>query len=358
MVFERLIMKLAVKPIFACFLLFSMHNLFAQESGISVSKPSSFDSTYIESYDDWLVLRLYGIVKDFSFGLNTAYLSEEAELSPNQNLNVGFGFNYKWLGINFGFNFPFINNDDDIYGKTRRMDGQMNLYGRKFIFDGHFQLYKGLYLENPSSFVDYEPSPKIYPQMPGHKVITLGGSFYYLFNYRKFSSRAVFTNNERQKKSAGSWMLGGFLENIFVKSDSLILPPVNGEEILKEEDNFRSAYIINLGIKGGYIHTFVIFNNYYFTISVKPGLGIGHTRFKFPDDHAKVQYTPFASVSSRLAIGYSSRKYFWGFYAVNESYSFAREELVVNYGLGHLRFFFGVRISGFKNTKAASLLPF
>ncbi len=358
MVFEQLIMNFNIKSIFACILLFTVQNMFAQQTGVSVSKPLSYDSTYIESYDDWLVLRLYGIVKDFNFEIGTDYLGEEAELSPNQNLNIGFGFNYKWLGINFGFNFPFINNDDDIYGKTRRMDGQMNLYGRKFIFDGHFQLYKGLYLKNPASFVDYNSSPIIYPQMPGHKVITLGGSFFYLFNYRKFSSRAVFTNNERQKKSAGSWMLGGFLENIFVKSDSLIIPPVLDEEILKAEDNFRNAYIINLGVKGGYIHTFVFFQNYYFSISVKPGLGIGHTRFRFPDEHAKVQYTPFASVSSRLALGYSSRKYFWGLYAVNETYSFDHEALAIRYGLGHLRFFLGIRIEGFKNTKAASLLPF
>ena len=324
----------------------------------NVPLPVNYDTTYIEDYSDWLVLRAYGIYKDFEMGISRNYLHQSILMGPNQNLNLGFGFNYRWLGINFGFNFPFVNDDDDIYGHTRRMDGQMNLYGRKFIFDGHFQLYKGLYMRNPKAFYDYEKGEVQFPIMPQHKIVTLGGSFYYMFNHQKFSSRSVFTNNERQKKSAGSWMLGGFLDMNLLSTDSVVVPEFRDKELLLPEDNFRSSRTINAGIKGGYIYTFVFWKEFYINIAFQPGFGYGNYRFKFDKWEKPSESLLFLTASSRVALGRNGRKYFWGLYAVNEAYAFDDKELQMNYSLGHIRFFWGMRFDGFKNTKMGNILPF
>ena len=145
------------------------------------------------------------------------------------------------------FNLPFINNDNDIYGKTRRFDLSTHIYGRKMIFDLAMQWYKGYYLANPENIVAGWQQGDPYPSREDIKVFTFGASGWYVFNHRKFSYRAAFTFNERQLKSAGSPVLGGGFSWYFVNADSSLVSDVYVNEfdsISIESARMGNTYVI------------------------------------------------------------------------------------------------------------------
>ena len=48
------------------------------------------------------------------------FTKKDITYKPNENLNLGFGGSYKWLGLDLAFDLPFVNDDDEIFGKRDR----------------------------------------------------------------------------------------------------------------------------------------------------------------------------------------------------------------------------------------------
>ena len=177
---------------------------------MSQSKDSINSSTKsnIVDYSDKFALYLYAKQKTNHFGIYNLEVPL-IEYSPNDRLNIGFGFNYKWLGIGFAFNFGFVNNDNDKYGVTKRLDWQTNIYSKKFVVDFYLQYYQGYYVQNPQEvFPEWGEGDDMYIR-PDIKSASLGIGAMYIFNHKKFSYKSAFLQTAIQKKSAGSFMMGG-----------------------------------------------------------------------------------------------------------------------------------------------------
>ena len=96
----------------------------AGAQGILKKLSGEFDTNYVESYLDQLTTRVYASVKTAEISLRDQNIKKDLIYHANSALILGFGFNYGIIGLNIGFNLPFINNDDDIYGKTDYLDLQ------------------------------------------------------------------------------------------------------------------------------------------------------------------------------------------------------------------------------------------
>jgi len=102
------------------------------------------------------------------------FTNESIDYKPNDKFNIGIGFNYKWLGLDLAFNLLNINDDDDQFGKTDRLDIQSNIYLRKFAFDFNLQLYEGYYVSNPATYLPNWTSTLPNPQRSDIKTSTIG----------------------------------------------------------------------------------------------------------------------------------------------------------------------------------------
>src|SRR5687768_12492840 len=158
--------------------------LFILQALVGVAQSSN---TYYTSYDKIITGRFYFSQKYTSFryrhdneGINIRY-------RPNTTLNMGIGVTYKWATLNLAYGFGFLNRDQE-KGKTRYLDLQSHLYGRKLIVDVFGQFYNGFYLDNDK----LAPALNGYYLRPDIKVRFLGASGQYLFNHEKFSYRASF----------------------------------------------------------------------------------------------------------------------------------------------------------------------
>jgi hypothetical protein len=173
-----------------------------------IAQNSSDSTAYIIDYSDRLLLRIYTITKSNTLTINNTSVGKSLVLEPNGQTNIGLGFNYKGFGLGLAFGLPKSANSNDKYGKTKRIDIQGSIYGKKIGGDGFFQLYEGYYNSNPKEFIDWTDDS--FPQNPTMRILSLGVSSFYLFNAKNYSYRAAFVRDEVQKRSAGSFLLGVF----------------------------------------------------------------------------------------------------------------------------------------------------
>lgn len=274
-------------------------------------KPPRVDTTYIASYNRMLHVHL--LLEDTDYALR--FIGDEKRLiyKPNISSSVGIGVSYSWLSFNATIPTPKAKNEQGEKGKTNQFRLGFSFNGRKVWFDTNYQQYKGLYLSNPEVLADdWFQQNTAYPLRPDITSRTFYTRVYYSFNYEKFSQPATMFRRERQKKSAGSFLLGGTFVYSQVAGDSSLLP-AHVRPYFPEDANlvrYRSAtYSVNVG----YAHTFV-FKKYLFTsLSLRPGLALRSRSGLQPGDVAADLPAQLGlQGDGRATIGFNSNKYYGG----------------------------------------------
>ncbi|HMT29810.1 MAG TPA: DUF4421 family protein, partial [Bacteroidia bacterium] len=177
------------------------------------------DTSYYESYTSQITGRFYFSQKYTSLIIDHENDQLDLKYRPNTTLNMGVGASYDWFTLNLAYGFGFLNQDEE-KGKTNYLDLQAHLYGQKLNLDLFGEFYKGFYLSQKGKAVNDDS----YYQRPDLKVTELGASVQYIFNDEKISFKAASIQTQRQKKSAGSLLIGAELYFGIVKSDSSIFP--------------------------------------------------------------------------------------------------------------------------------------
>ncbi len=307
---------------------------------------TKIDTNYIEDLSNQLNLFLYGKTKYKYLNYSNIDSGQQIQYSPNDRFNVGFGFAYKWMGLGIAFNLPFINNDDDTYGKTERLDMQMNVFARKFFLDFFLDYYKGFYVKNPGDiYTDWEESMG-YPKHPEMITADVGASFVYIINHRKFSYRASFVQNEIQKKMAGSLLAGMLVYYNATSADTAIIPEVMLQGF-EEPDKFRIRRVeaLSIGPLFGYAYNFVIAKRILITLSTVPGVVYQQTNtWSETGEHASGGKIGFV-IGNKISISYNHKHYFGGF-NYNDFHSlYNYDKMGLTSNVGNFKIFVGRRFN-------------
>lgn len=311
----------------------------------------SVDTNFIIDYANEITCRTYLSRKFTNFIAEDRYLKQKLDYNPNDRLLIGVGATYKWFTLNIGLAFPFINDDDEKYGKTEYTDLQFHAYMRKFVLDFYLQYYDGYYLANPYEVLASWNSDH-YPIRDD--IYTLNGGFNlnYIFNHRKFSYRAPYVQNEWQHQSAGTFLLGPSYYRITVKADKSLIPSNIADTGFYRGYQFYRTGLSNVSVNAGYAYTFVFVDHIFINFSLSLGLGFGHNMI-YPVDEAEDEqrkYFPSFNTTGRMAFGYNSRKWYAGFFFVSSDVNTRTpiSDTRMSFGSGMMRFNL-VRRIGLKN---------
>lgn len=326
--------------IFVLGFIFSIFTLMGQK-GIDTNK------VYYKNIIDLsekLNVHFYGKQKMTSFAFDDENTGKSIRYKPNSQFNLGFGFNYKFLGIGIAFNFKFINNDDEKYGNTDRYDWQINAYGNKSVLDFAFFGYKSFYVENPkSTFPNYVEGEPNYIR-PDINTFSLGLSYIYLFNHKRFSYKAAFVSTAKQKKSAGSFLLGSQFLWQKAQGDSSFFP-VNS--YFSELPSLKSFNRISIGVLSGYAYNFIIHKDYYLSLSLSIAQNIGKQSYSIESTFYQQNWMPGFDLLPRFATGYNFEIWYGGFSLVAKFTAIKTiknyDGLLLNYQFGNFRLFIGRR---------------
>lgn len=280
---------------------------------------NALDSAYVSTfYYRYYLIRVYESTKYNNFKLIDRPHGENVVYKSNAQNNLGIGFTYKFFGLNIGYPFSFMNPGKEKYGKTKKLDAQTHLYLHKYAIDFYGQMYKGYYLANPDDILTYKVEPN-YPLRPDIRTRNFGLVFQYIFNHKKFSYRAAYVQNEIQKKSVGTWVAGAAAYYVGVQADSALLPPDIKNPNFFGGYNYNHSSLGSVSVNGGYAYTFVLKHSFFLMLSALGGAGVNYTNLSDQMNHVHMdKVLPGVNVTTRVALGYNSDRYFAGIHYIGE----------------------------------------
>ncbi len=312
-----------------------------QNDTVTVNLP-----VYYTSLKDKLSLYLYGINKFNAFEMKDSEKENLIQFKPNENFNLGLGFNYKWAGIGAAFNFGFVNKDNDIYGDTRSIDLQVDLYTSRMVLFLSLSGYEGFYWQNVDDYYSGWSIKDSVIIRPDISTFNFSSGAIYTFNHKKFSFRAAYGNTEWQKHSAGSMLAAAYFSLYAVSADSSLVPDIL-QTTYPLFDSLTNLATFNLGGSFGYTHTFVIKKHVFINGTLMIGVSMqAFTAKDFLDNVLESKIKPSTHSHLRLALGYNSEKSYFGISLIVDSYLARNEmnsEFTRNYG--KFRVFYGRRFT-------------
>ncbi len=261
------------------------------------SQISNNDTNYFKQYPGSITTRFYFSQKYTAITLQDKE-AEDLKYWPNTTLNMGVGATYHNFSINLAYGFWFLNQDQE-KGKTKYLDLQGHYYRPKWVFDFLGQFYKGYHLY-PKGIIPNLPDSYYYQR--DAKVNLFGLSAYHIFNNTRFSYRAAFIQNEWQKKSAGTLLVGAETYYGVIKSDSSLVPAEIAD--MYNIDGINRINFFSFGPGIGYAYTAVAFQHLFLTGSLTTNLSMCYTTEKSSNKHSKFSVNPLTRF--RIAAGYNS----------------------------------------------------
>jgi len=281
---------------------------------------SKYDTNYIISYRDWFHVTLVGINQQSGISLIKAIDEKDLKFSTNNPYSFGVGIDYEWLTFEYSKSIKNIESSSKKKGNTKSTSLRLGYTGRKIRIDSYYTKSRGYYLKNIDDFIpDGYVDTTEYPRFDDLSNKTFALSFYYTFNYKKYSNMAALWQIDRQIKSAGSPVIGlltlweGLSSNQpFHFSDTLDID----EDFLK----IKSADYKRIGIFGGYMHTFSIIKKFYLHGAITQGLFYSYGTINNYDGEQINKNTLGVSFNYRISVGYNSKRLYAGVLFVKDTF--------------------------------------
>jgi len=305
--------------------------------------PSEVDTNYIENFKYKLTARYYLLAQNTSLMI---YPDKESSLlyQPNESGRIGIAGFYSWFGLGLSLGTKLFRRNPDVYGTTRSWDFRVNAYGKFLAVEGYLQYYRGFHMNY--KYDDTRETVII----PGMSLISFGVDGTYIYNYGKFSIRAAFTQNERQKKSAGSLVVKPTFRYYYVDSDTGIIPQNVLDIYSPGQKNILCGNFYTLGLGPGYIYTFVFLKNFYITAATQLDMNWSFYDYRTPDESYNYRGFSFP-FSVRAVAGYNSNTWFIGTSFISTVFVLrpgALDRNEFHYSLTQIRFWVGTRFNVFK----------
>jgi Domain of unknown function (DUF4421) len=270
----------------------------------SGKKPRDHDTTYYRSYRESLVARVYLSRKYTTLKLTPPGDNDVPIMKyrPNTTLNIGIGGTYRSLTLNIGIGINSFNPNNE-RGETHYLDLQAHFYARKWNFDFLGQFYTGYYL-SPQGLGT--PDGISYYVRPDLRVQVLGLAVYRALNDQRFSYQAGLVQNEWQKKSAGSILIGAETYFGTFHGDSTLVPAKLDSNYAVRGIQKVNFYLFGPGV--GYGYTLVFKQHFFLLASATVNLALRYAREKEIGKNAdNVDFTP--NFIFHAGLGYNSEKW-------------------------------------------------
>ena len=184
---------------------------------------------------------------------------------------LGLAFKLKKVYVSAGFKLPSSETVKKKYVDTKSRDIFINLQGRTVAWNMYYRDYNGFYLDNYAPYYpNWNKDSLGYPKRDDLRVIEAGLAIGFKFN-KNFSLNAAFTQGERQKKSAGSFLMAISERYQRIDTDTDFVPPVQAvyyPNLSKLKYGNFSSTILSIGY--GYQ---IVVKKFHFTPVVMLGSG-------------------------------------------------------------------------------------
>ena len=339
--------------IFLLVIVAGFKNAFSQAKDSSRAQVDSLRAFYIQEYPDhffvWPVLKHRSLTFDVSKKDDD---SQTVSFKPNNTASLGFGVYLFEVVCELTFAIPVNERQEQIFGASKARDLQLNILTKSWGVDVYHQKYSGFYRDDMQS-------PGIINGQSRSDITSrnYGVSGLYAFNNKKFSLRSSYNYAERQLKSKGSFILYGTINSFKTDADSALLTQTSRAS-LSESSGVEDLKCTTLSVAPGYSYNFVVkkfFANA--TLTVGPAHHWVYYKLENGEKHYDVSFN--ATTGLRVALGYSSDRFFGGLNFVLQSRTVTFEDVRFESATSTFKLLVGYRFKekGILKKKAWEFLP-
>ena len=324
-----------------------------QEDSVTTPKPSAFKRAIKKFMNFSDFDTLYISPNRYNYALMATHFSnfeyysvtsefpqpQKLSFSPNPHNKIGLYFGWRWIFLGWSVDI------DDIYRKTNRKNKgtefDLSLYSSKLGVDifyrrtgNNYKIHKirGFYDEIPSDYSE---------DFSGLKVDIKGLNLYYIFNNRKFSYPAAFSQSTNQRRNAGTFIAGFSISKHNLDFDYQQLPAYIQERMNPGMKVNKIKYT-NANISFGYAYNWVFARNCLACLSLTPAIAYKASDVDAETQEGRAWYSKFnLDFLLRAGVVYNNGKYFVGTSFVGKNYNYHRNNFSLDNGFGTLQVYVG-----------------
>lgn len=309
------------------------------------------DTSYIEAqhYNFALMMQNTNTYELYNIGSRDGQI---ISFAPKPTYRLGPYFGWRWFFLGYTFDVSHISNehnkkefDVSLYSNLMGVD----LYYRKTGNDYKIRSFQ------PNG--DSREIRNLNIPFSGLNVGIVGADLYYIFNHKKFSYPAAFSQSTVQRKSCGTALAGFGYTRHSINLDSKQLENTLNEHLSEFGTSkldsgllFDNVKYSNISASGGYAYNWVFAHNWLLSTSVMLALGYKHvTGALRKDEVTLLRDFSFRNVTLdgtyRIGLVWNNTKWFAGMSAIMHSYNYKTSQFYTNNTFGSLNFYVGFNFS-------------
>lgn len=313
------------------------------------------DSAYIEPQRYNYTVMLQNTNTYESYTLYSKKGGQKITFSPEPSYRLGPYLGWRWVFLGYTFDLKHVSASSD---HTNKKELDLSLYSSLLGLDLFWRQTGNSYRIHSLDLgekVNTEPIRKT--DFDGFKASIKGVSFYYIFNHRKFSYPAAYSQSTIQRRSAGSWMVGlGYtqhqLEVDWDKLSRLVADRLGKTQSDKEVAKIDSSLMFSkveysdYSATVGYGYNWVICPNLLFNASLSVGLAYNQSSSDSGDNKFNFRNFGFKNFNldgvGRFAIVWNNMKWYVGASTVIHTYNYKQDNFSTNNSFGSVNIYCGV----------------
>ena len=248
--------------------------------GIRVAgrKLNDVDTLYISpnKYNFAIMLEQSTWFEHYRLGGGKNDHNQSINLAPNANAKIGIYFGWRWIFLGVSFDIKDLLGKEKSPYQKKRKELMLNLYSSKFGVDiysrktgSDFKITSYSNFDLTNDYVD--------THFEGFESKIKGLNAYWIFNHRKFSYPAAFSQSTNQRRSCGSLMAGFSYSQHKITFDQTLLPPEMQEQI-RPSLQFHNLKYTDYNLSVGYGYNWVFAKNCLLNVSLLPAIGFKKAR--------------------------------------------------------------------------------
>ena len=292
--------------------------------------PNLYNLAFMLEHSTWY--------EHYQLGTNQNNQIQKLNFSPNLGTKMGIYFGWRWIFLGYTFDVEDLFGDNK--NKPKKKEMSLNIYSSKFGMDLYYRKTGSDFkLRSQEGFNLDEQFKNI--QFDGLQSNIIGLNAYWIFNHKKFSYPAAYSQSTNQRKSAGSFMAGFSYSRHKIFFDHNKLPDPMKEN-LNPQLQFNKIKYSDYSLGFGYGYNWVFAKNWVSNLSLLPGIGFKKSKIDdndFKDEHW-IKDINF-NLITRAGVVYNNSKYFAGASLVMHTYDYRKPNLSVTNSFGTLRIYAG-----------------
>lgn len=265
---------------------------------------------------------------DFYTMRSTGPNRQTISFSPDSEIRVGPYAGWKWVFLGYTFSLDNLS----LSGNKRGLD--LSIYSSQIGVDLFYHRTGGDYElreVNLGQNKDYSELKNL--SFNGFNSDLTGFNIYYIFNHKRFSYPAAFSQSTIQKISCGSWLAGfGYTRNSIdfdYKKFQMLIDERLGVNTVPLDSGlmFQNFRYVDFSLSGGYAYNWVFARNWLLGGSIQAA--ISHKRSVGENTDDKSNRFSFSNLNlngiGRFALVYNNMRWYAGSSVILYSYNYSNQ---------------------------------